>query len=73
MLQQLLKRLLQGPKNDLTNSPTTHFDFKTNNKGFSLGEIMIVLVIIGGIMAIVLPKIKDGSEKSEYTRCLPCK
>ena len=30
----------------------------SNSKGFSLGEIMIVLVIIGGIMAIVLPKIQ---------------
>jgi general secretion pathway protein G len=39
-----------------------------NNKGFSLGEIMIVLVIIGGIMAIVLPKIKDGSEKSKVNQ-----
>lgn len=39
-----------------------------SNKGFSLGEIMIVLVIIGGIMAIVLPKIKDGSEKSKVNQ-----
>ncbi|AZZ37127.1 type II secretion system protein GspG [Bdellovibrio sp. qaytius] len=36
-----------------------------NTKGFSLGEIMIVLVIIGGIMAIVLPKIQDGQKKSQ--------
>lgn len=36
-----------------------------NKKGFSLGEIMIVLVIIGGIMAIVLPKIQDGQKKSQ--------
>lgn len=36
-----------------------------NNKGFSLGEILIVLVIIGGIMAIVLPKIADGNAKSK--------
>ena len=34
-------------------------------KGFSLGEILIVLVIIGGIMAIVLPKIADGNAKSK--------
>lgn len=38
---------------------------KPNNKGFSLGEILIVLVIIGGIMAIVLPKIADGNAKSK--------
>lgn len=31
-----------------------------NNKGFSLAEIMIVLVIIGGIMALILPKIIEG-------------
>ncbi len=36
-----------------------------NSKGFSLGEILIVLVIIGGIMAIVLPKIADGNAKSK--------
>lgn len=34
-------------------------------KGFSLGEILIVLVIIGGIMAIVLPKIQEGNAKSK--------
>lgn len=39
-----------------------------NSKGFSLGEIMIVLVIIGGIMAIVLPKIQDGQRKSEVNQ-----
>lgn len=35
-----------------------------NNKGFSLAEIMIVLVIIGGIMALVLPKIREGQDNS---------
>lgn len=35
-----------------------------NNKGFSLVEIMIVLVIIGGIMGIILPKIVRGQEES---------
>jgi len=40
----------------------------TNSKGFSLGEIMIVLVIIGGIMAIVLPKIQDGQKKSQVNQ-----
>jgi len=39
-----------------------------NQKAFSLGEIMIVLVIIGGIMAIILPKIKDGQEKSKVNQ-----
>lgn len=40
--------------------------FKLNNSsGFSLGEIMIVLVIIGGIMAIILPKISEGNAKSK--------
>lgn len=36
-----------------------------NSQGFSLGEIMIVLVIIGGIMAIILPKIAEGNAKSK--------
>lgn len=40
----------------------------SNAKGFSLGEIMIVLVIIGGIMAIVLPKIQDGQKKSQVNQ-----
>lgn len=36
-----------------------------NSKGFSLVEIMIVLVIIGGLMSIILPKIQDGQRTSE--------
>ncbi len=40
----------------------------TNDKGMTLAEIMIVLVIIGGIMAIVLPKIQDGQRKSEVNQ-----
>jgi len=35
-----------------------------NNKGFSLAEIMIVLVIIGGIMALILPKINEGRDNA---------
>ena len=35
-----------------------------NNKGFSLAEIMIVLVIIGAIMGIVLPKINEGRDNA---------
>lgn len=38
---------------------------RLNNKGFSLAEIMIVLVIIGGIMALILPKIIEGQEKNK--------
>ena len=64
MLKHLLKRLVK-----LETQPKTSVSvFKLNHKGFSLGEIMIVLVIIGGIMAIVLPKIKDGSEKSKVNQ-----
>lgn len=35
-----------------------------NNKGFSLTEIMIVLVIIGTIMGIVVPKVMEGRDNS---------
>lgn len=35
-----------------------------NNKGFSLAEIMIVLVIIGGIMALILPRIQEGRDNA---------
>lgn len=38
---------------------------KINQTGFSLVEIMIVLVIIGGLMGIILPKIQDGQRNSE--------
>ena len=37
---------------------------KLNNAGFSLAEIMIVLVIIGAIMGLILPKINAGRDKS---------
>lgn len=36
----------------------------TNPKGFSLAEIMIVLVIIGAIMGLILPKIREGQDNS---------
>ncbi len=36
-----------------------------STQGFSLVEIMIVLVIIGGLMGIILPKIQDGHRNSE--------
>lgn len=36
----------------------------TNQKGFSLAEIMIVLVIIGAIMGLILPKIREGQDNS---------
>lgn len=51
-----------------TNLLTNLFKSKktfNNSKGFSLAEIMIVLVIIGGILGIILPKIQEGSEKSK--------
>ncbi len=35
-----------------------------NNKGFSLAEIMIVLVIIGAIMGFILPRINEGRDNS---------
>ena len=35
-----------------------------NNKGFSLAEIMIVLVIIGAIMGFILPRIQEGRDNS---------
>lgn len=35
---------------------------RLNNQGFSLAEIMIVLVIIGAIMGLILPKINEGRD-----------
>ncbi|MBC7754261.1 MAG: type II secretion system protein GspG [Moraxellaceae bacterium] len=35
-----------------------------SNRGFSLIEIMIVLIIIGGLMAVIIPKVQDGREQS---------
>ncbi len=40
----------------------------TDQRGFSLMEIIIVLVIIGGIMAIIIPKVRDGSAKSNISQ-----
>ena len=37
---------------------------KLNNAGFSLAEIMIVLVIIGAIMGLILPKINEGRDNA---------
>ncbi len=36
-----------------------------SSRGFSLVEIMIVLVIIGGLMALVLPRIQSSQRNSE--------
>jgi general secretion pathway protein G len=38
--------------------------FALNNRGFSLAEIMIVLVIIGGILGFILPKISEGRDNA---------
>ena len=60
ILQQLtIKQLFTLQKNK--NLSIT----KITNKGFSLAEIMIVLVIIGGILGLILPKIQEGNEKSK--------
>ncbi len=37
----------------------------SNNQGFSLAEIMIVLVIIGALMGLILPRVQEGMEKSK--------
>lgn len=40
-------------------------NLKLNSQtGFSLIEIMIVLIIIGGLMAVIIPKVQDGRERS---------
>jgi general secretion pathway protein G len=39
-----------------------------NERGFSLGEIIIVIVIIMGIMAIVAPRIRDGQARSNVNK-----
>ncbi len=49
----------------LNNKTTT---ILKNTRAFSLGEIMIVLVIIGGIMAIILPKIRDGQIRAQVNQ-----
>jgi len=38
---------------------------RLNNKGFSLAEITIVLVIIAAIMGLIVPKIQDGMVNSK--------
>lgn len=44
------------------------FKNRNHQAGFSLGEIVIVLVIIGGIMAIILPKIAEGNAKGKVNQ-----
>ncbi|MBC7464978.1 MAG: type II secretion system protein GspG [Bdellovibrio sp.] len=36
-----------------------------NSAGFSLAEIMIVLVIIGTLLGFILPRVREGSIKSK--------
>ena len=52
----------------LKKTEKVNFSSRRNQAGFSLGEIVIVLVIIGGIMAIVLPKIAEGNAKGKVNQ-----
>ncbi len=40
----------------------------TNQSGFSIAEIVIVLGIIGGILAFILPKITEGNIKAKVNK-----
>ena len=40
-----------------------------NNKGFTLVEILIVVVILGILAAIVIPQFTDASTQSKVSSC----
>ncbi len=37
-----------------------------NNKGFTLAEVLITLVIIGVIAAVTIPVVMQNTQKQEY-------
>lgn len=43
--------------------------FKKNNKGFTLVELMVVVVIIGVLTAIAVPVYNNSTEKAKLTAC----
>lgn len=46
----------------------TNLHRMNNQQGFSIAEIVIVLGIIGGILAFILPKITEGNIKSKVNK-----